>query len=102
MRVEVYEPGHLCPGPGIYSCEGLKQGGGAPKPLLYVHRGGAAQFPDRPAVHRRDCLTPCTQSGPACGLAPRYDTVRLAVPAFGGSGAEMRSDRGWGDRPHAL
>ena len=80
----------------------LKQGGGAPKPLLYVHGGGAAQFPDRPAVHRRDCLTPCAQSGPAHGLTPRYNTARLAVTAFGGSGAEMRSDGGWGDGPHAL
>ena len=38
------EPG----GPGL---KRLKQGGGAPKPLLYVHGGGAAQFPDHPAVH---------------------------------------------------
>ena len=86
----------------IHSCKVLKQGGGAPKPLLYVHGGGAAQFPDCPAMHRRNCLAPRTQSGPAHGLAPRYDMVRLAVPAFGGSGAEMRSDGGWDDRPHAL
>ena len=82
--------------------QNTKTGGGAPKPLLYVHGGGAAQFPDRPAVHRRNCLTPRTQSGSAHGPTPRYDTVRLAVPAFGGSGAEMRSDGGWGNGLHAL
>ena len=80
----------------------LKQGGGAPKPLHNVHGGGAVQFPDCPAVHRRNCLTPRAQSGSAHGLTPRYDTARLAVPAFGGSGAEMRSDGGWGDGLHAL
>ena len=44
-----------------------KTGGGAPKPLLYVHGGGAVLFPDRPAVHWRNCLTPRTQSGLAAG-----------------------------------
>ena len=35
------EPSCPCPGSRVYSCERLKQGGGAPKPLLYVHGGGA-------------------------------------------------------------
>ena len=66
----------------------LKQGWGAPRPLLFVHGGGAVQFPDRPAVHWRDCLSPAPNLA-STEASPRYDSVRLAVPTFGGNGAKM-------------
>ena len=57
-EVSMYEyPVVRCPDqdPG---CKWLKQGWGAPRPLLSVLGGGAAQSPDRPAEHWRNCLPP--------------------------------------------